>query len=134
MAYVFEVDSGKHLLHFHIIGSVVSYIATATNIFVVAILCRKRLKSPATILMQGLALSDGLTAFFSYGLESILHENYECRFIKSDGIFHCKLLYPYCSIVAQMSLMSMTFHNISILLTTFLGLQKVIAIMFPIWI
>jgi len=98
------------------------------NIITVAALCRKNLVSPATILMQGLALADCLTAFCSYGLEPLFLRYYTCE--THDW---CKVVFPYCIISTHLSILSMTFHTVSIMLTTCLGIQKVIAMKFPIW-
>lgn len=98
------------------------------NIITVAALCRKNLVSPATILMQGLALADCLTAFCSYGLEPLFLRHYIC-----ETHNWCRVVFPYCLISTHLSILSMTFHTVSIMLTTCLGIQKVIAMRFPIW-
>ena len=103
--------------------------------FIFLILFRKNFLSPATIVMQGLSLADCLTAFCSYGLEPLLQTDFECDpvLVVPHNYAACKLQYPYCAIYTHMFILSMTFHTVSILLTTCLGIQKVVAIAFPIW-
>lgn len=133
--FYFYIDSQNHLLEVFICGSVFSYIAVIFNTFIFLILFRKNFLSPATIVMQGLALADCLTAFCSYGLEPLLQTNFECVpvLFSPHNYAACKLQYPYCAIYTHMAILSMTFHTVSILLTTCLGIQKVVAIAFPIW-
>ncbi|CAC5383886.1 unnamed protein product [Mytilus coruscus] len=130
----FGVDKDKYLLDLYKAGSVISYIAMLMNIVIFAILCRKTLLSPATILMQGLAAADFLTALSYYGLEPVFQSHYHCD-IKEDIFLYneCYLPYPYCSMAFHLSISSFTFHTISYTITTCLGIQKVVAILFPIW-
>ncbi|CAG2225032.1 unnamed protein product [Mytilus edulis] len=89
--------------------------------------------------MQGLAAADFLTAFSSYGLEPLFQSNYMCEVIEdskqhNDKILQaCYLPYPECVVATHMSILSVTFHTASYMITTCLGIQKVIAIRFPIW-
>ncbi|CAG2216179.1 CMKLR1 [Mytilus edulis] len=126
-------DKDRYLVDVDKVGIVISYIAMLVNIIVFAILCRKNLHSPATILMQGLAASDFLTSFSSYGLQPLFHSQYNCTFRTDLSLFACDLHYPYSSMVTHVSILFLTFHNVSYLITTCLGIQKVIAIIFPIW-
>lgn len=81
--------------------------------------------------MQGLALADFLTALSTYGFEPIFLSQYNC-YSKEDYLV-CHLPYPYCLIATHLSLMSMTFHTVSVVSTACLGIQKVLAINHPIW-
>ncbi|CAG2255868.1 unnamed protein product [Mytilus edulis] len=87
--------------------------------------------------MQGLAVADFLTAFSSYGLQPLFNSQFFCRYVKRGSVTNqCTLKdlpYPYCSMVHHLSLATFTFHTISYTITTCLGIQKVIAIRFPIW-
>ncbi|CAG2207528.1 unnamed protein product [Mytilus edulis] len=127
----FVVDEDKNLLDLYRAGSVISYISMLMNIVIFTILCRKALRSPATILMQGLAVADLLTAISCYGLEPIFLSQYVCH--RLNAFYACYLPYPYCSISPHLSILSFTFHNVSAMITTCLGIQKVIAILFPVW-
>ncbi|VDI46747.1 Hypothetical predicted protein [Mytilus galloprovincialis] len=77
--------------------------------------------------MQGLAVADFLSAFSSYGLHPLF---LFCQFARSH---ECFLQYPYCSMKIHLGISLFTFHNVSFMITTCLGLQKVIAFRFPIW-
>ncbi|CAG2233119.1 unnamed protein product [Mytilus edulis] len=83
--------------------------------------------------MQGLALADFLTALSSYGLQPLFQNRYKCYHTDITDSYECDLEYPYCSVAVYLSISSTLFHTVSNLLTTFLGMQKVIAIRFPIW-
>lgn len=130
----FSVDTDKFLLDVYKAGYVISYIAMTMNVIVFAILCRKTLLSPATILMQGLAAADFLTALSHYGFEPLFQSQYICETKKDVFLYNkCYLPYPYCSMAFHLSVLSFTFHTVSFLITTCLGIQKVVAILFPIW-
>ncbi|CAC5401989.1 unnamed protein product [Mytilus coruscus] len=85
--------------------------------------------------MQALAVADFLTAFSSYGLQPLFNSQYACvgPFGNYYRINSCSLPLPYCSIAHHLSIASFTFHTVSYTITTCLGIQKVIAIRFPIW-
>ncbi|VDI19839.1 Hypothetical predicted protein [Mytilus galloprovincialis] len=135
------IDFGEenYLQYIGIAGTYTSYVSMIFNVFVFVILCRKTLISPATILMQGLAAADFLTAFSSYGLEPLFQSNYVCEVIEdskqhNDKMMQaCSLTYPQCVVATHLSILSATFHTASYMITTCLGIQKVIAIRFPIW-
>jgi hypothetical protein len=90
MGRPFEIrfDENHFIQQLFIGGSVLAYVAVIFNIIVFVVLCRKNLISPATILMQGLAVADGLTSFCAYGLEPLFLANYKpVNFIfQSDNI------------------------------------------------
>ncbi|CAC5391527.1 unnamed protein product [Mytilus coruscus] len=130
---LYLIDSNKYLLDMFTAGSVIAYVSMLLNILVFLLLCRKALRSPATVLMQGLAVADFLTAFSSYGLHPLFLLQYDCEYSTTRTLHECFLQYPYCSLATHMSISFFTFHNISFMITTCLGLQKVIAIRFPIW-
>ncbi|CAC5412825.1 unnamed protein product [Mytilus coruscus] len=130
----FVVDKDKYLLEVFKAGSVLSYVSMLFNIVVFVILFRKRFLSPATILMQSLAAADLLTAFSCYGLEPMFQSQYRCELAyNNDFLDLCYLPYPYCSMAHHLMVLSFTFHSMSYMITTCLGIQKVIAIIFPIW-
>ena len=129
MKYVIYVDPGLISLDVFIAGCVLSYIAIIFNVLVVMLLFRKGLNSPSSVLMQGLAIADGLTAFSSYGLQPIFQPIIERNV---DSII-APMDFPYSAIYMHMSLCEKSFHLLSVILTTSIGLQKVLAIMFPFW-
>ncbi|CAC5404415.1 unnamed protein product [Mytilus coruscus] len=83
--------------------------------------------------MQGLAVADFLTVFSTYGLQLLFNSQYECLLDYMDPCYQKNLPYPYCFMAHHLSLTSFTFHTVSYTITTCLGIQKVIAIRFPIW-
>lgn len=130
----FVVDKDKYLLEVFQAGSVLSYVSMLFNIVVFLILFRKRLVSPATILMQGLAAADLLTAFSCYGLEPIFQSQYHFELAFNNTFLElCHLPYPYCSMTHHLMILAFTFHSVSCMITACLGIQKVIAFVFPIW-
>ncbi|CAC5400388.1 unnamed protein product [Mytilus coruscus] len=131
--YNFLVDGDRHLLFMLTSGSVISYVSMLLNIVVFIILCRKALLSPATILMQGLAVADVLTAFSTYGFEPLFLPRYDCDRDNNTTLTYCHLQLPYCAMAIHLSILSATFHTASYLITTCLGIQKVIALLFPFW-
>ncbi|CAC5368582.1 unnamed protein product [Mytilus coruscus] len=134
MARPFELrmDTDHALLQIFIGITVLAYIAVVFNIIVFVVLCRKNLLSPATILMQGLAISDGLTAFFAYGLEPLFQMNYKSvNFLFQSTLLELK--YPLCGIYVHFRYLSSNVQLMSLILTTCIGVQKCIALKFPIW-
>lgn len=127
------MDQDGVLRYILAVGCVLSYVAVVVNVIVFTILCRKTLVSPATIMMQGLALADGLTAFCSYGLEPLYLQKYKRMSKGYASVSSWFLEYPYCAVYVFMSQLVESFHFVSILLTACLGIQKVVSIRFPIW-
>ncbi|CAG2228537.1 unnamed protein product [Mytilus edulis] len=93
--------------------------------------------------MQGLALADGLTALCTYGFEPFFSFHYE-RIGNDKHVgsrFHdviemkrlVGLKFPYCVMYYCLTNLGDTFHLVSILLTTSLGFQKLLAVACPIW-
>ncbi|VDI52299.1 Hypothetical predicted protein [Mytilus galloprovincialis] len=65
-------------------GPIISYFSIAMNIIIFVALFHKNIRSPTTIVMQGLALADGLTALCTYGFEPFFNLHYE-EIIKSTS-------------------------------------------------
>lgn len=121
------VDSERVVLRVAVAGSVLSCIAVVFNVSVFLLMCRKRLFSPCTIIMQGLALADCFTALTSYCLEPLYQSLYFDLYTQNT------LVYPYCILYVNLSQLVDSFHLLSLMLTACLGVQRVIAIKFPIW-
>lgn len=128
--FIIYTDINHDIRYVWISGCVLTYIAIIFNIIILSLLCRRKLSSPAAVLMQGLAISDGLTAFCAYGFEFIFQSEYSNFMQDSTKL---SLRYPYCALYVHMSLLTEAFHLVSTLLTLSLGIQKCIAICFPIW-
>lgn len=111
-----------------ITGPVISYLAIFMNILIFFTLFAKNLVSPATVIMQGLSLADCLTAVCLYGFEPLFAYFY--RYIGSNLI---DLSYPFCAIHYCLQQLADKFLLTSVLLTTCLGLQKMVSVAFPIW-
>ncbi|CAG2246299.1 unnamed protein product [Mytilus edulis] len=126
--YVFLTPVPEYLND--IVGPIISYTAILFNIVVIIILFKKTLRTPSSVLMQGLALSDALTALFSYGLEPFLFKSY----IRDEYAEQTTVIYfPICKLHNYKLIMVDLFHLSSVLLTTALGIQKFVAIKWPIW-
>ena len=123
-------DSKGKLRNIWISGCVLCYIAVIFNITILSVLRRRNLSSPATVLMQGLAIADALTSFCSYGFEFLFQLKYE-NYIHE--IRKLTLSYPYCAMYVHMSLLTEMFHLVSTALTLSIGIQKCVAMRFPIW-
>ncbi|CAC5401368.1 unnamed protein product [Mytilus coruscus] len=92
--------------------------------------------------MQGLALVDGLTALCTYGFEPFFSLHYEeigNYTVRSSWLVTEEmkrlvgLRFPYCLMHYCLTNLADAFHLASILFTASLGLQKVIAVVCPIW-
>ena len=133
-----------------VLGPVISYFAILMNITIFIVLSEKDIKTPSTVIMQGLAISDSFTALCTYGLEPLFMFFYKeigrseldnsIEVWWSDGnhtVDETRLLldmeYPVCVIHYCMSQLSDSFHLVSVLLTSFLGLQKLLVVAFPLW-
>ncbi|CAC5424276.1 unnamed protein product [Mytilus coruscus] len=134
-------------------GPAICYISTVMNIMIFVILLDKKIRSPSTVVMQGLAIADGLTALSTYGMEPIFnlfyakigipgspstvsnYHSYKKRIYTSilETQNLVELRYPYCVVHYCLSHMAENFHLVSILLTASLGIQKLLAIALPIW-
>lgn len=128
--FTIYTDINHVIRYVWISGCALTYIAVIFNIIILRLLCRRNLSSPAGVLMQGLAISDGLTAFCAYGFEFVFQSEYS-NF--KDDSRKLSLPYPYCALYVHMSLLTEAFHLVSTLLTLSLGIQKCIAMRFPIW-
>lgn len=119
-----------------VLGSIISYLAVFVNVFTFCVLCQKRFMSPATILLQGLALADGLTALFTFGFEPFFLNQLKdiSNVMNPFNGTYVTLMSPYCDMYVYVVQLSCDcFHYMSILLTTCIGVQKVIALQFPLW-
>ncbi|CAC5407313.1 unnamed protein product [Mytilus coruscus] len=125
--YIFMTPVPEYLND--IFGPIISYTAILFNIVVIIILFNKTLRTPSSVLMQGLALSDALTALFSYGLEPFLLNSY----IRDEQFETTVIYFPTCKLHHYKLIMVDLFHLSSVLLTTALGIQKFVAIKWPIW-
>lgn len=137
-----------------IAGPVLSYLSASMNIFVIFALCDRKLRSPATIIMEVLAVADGLTALCTYGLEpyfNLFYKTIDVPGSRDTAVYYSfeqesdleisiseakqlvDLKYPLCAVHYFLQLFADNFHVVSILLTASLGMQKLIVIVWPFW-
>lgn len=135
-------------------GPVFSYVAFLMNTVILLVLFDKEIKTPSTILLQGLAIADGLTSICIYGFEPLFKHFYEeivssnkssnfaiwldsessnKTFSMSEVQKIVSLKYPYCLGHYLLSQLAETFHMVSILITASIGIQKIIAVVWPVW-
>lgn len=127
-----NADVNHGLLYMSIAGCILAYISMVYNLIILLVLCSRRLRSPTSVLMQALAIADFLAGFLSYGFEPVFQVSYVTVNKNSDSSL-LTLMYPYCALYVYVSQFADTFHLSSVLLTTCLGIQKVLALKFPIW-
>lgn len=131
IGYTIETGSNQNLVYLSMAGCVLTYVAILYNVFIMIVLSRPNLRSPTTVLMQGLAIADTLTAFCSYGLEPLFQVKYVNLNWDASSL---TLEYPYCALYVNLSQLVDLFHIVSVLLTTCLGIQKALALKFPFWV
>ncbi|XP_069114775.1 sex peptide receptor-like [Argopecten irradians] len=93
-----------------------------TNILVIAVFARKKMRSPTTILLIALAMSDTLSA----GAISYIYV-----YIYGLGHADTPMDYPMCYFYDYLSHLSSLFHTASVWITTCLGIQRYIVIAHP---
>lgn len=93
-----------------------------TNILVIAVFARKKMRSPTTILLIALAMSDTLSG----GVISYI-------FVYIYGLGHADqpMGYPMCYFYDYLSHLSSLFHTASVWITTCLGIQRYIVVAHP---
>lgn len=142
-------------------GPVLAYVAIVFNVYIIVCLCNKSTRNPTTVIMQGLATADAMTAFCIYGfvplfaplfqklgrtdhnndvieigsasnnLTTLLNTPKKLNLIDIESLVF--LDYPFCIIHYCASNFAEAFHVVSVLLTTSLGIQKCLAVAFPIY-
>lgn len=130
------LSRNDNMREWFVFGSIISYLAVLVNVFIFCVLCQKRFMSPSTILLQGLALADGLTALFMFGFEPFFLNQLKdiSNVMNPFNGTYVTLPSPYCDMYVYVVQLSCDcFHYMSILLTTCIGVQKVIALQFPLW-
>ena len=106
-----------------ILSPLVTMMTICTNLFVICIFTSKVLRSPTTIILIGLAVSDSLSSLFA----NILHPYFYFTKNNDEYIFP----YPLCWIYMLFQNLGVSFHTVSVYLTAFLGIQKFSIVAFP---
>lgn len=106
-----------------VLSPIVTLMTICTNLFVICIFTSKVLRSPTTIILIGLAVSDSMSSLFA----NVLHPYF---YFTSDNI-NKVLPYPLCSVYMLLQNLGVSFHTVSVYLTAFLGIQKFSIVAFP---
>lgn len=106
-----------------ILSPVVTLLTVCTNLFVICIFTSKVLRSPTTIILIGLAVSDSMSSVFA----NVLHPYY---FITKDNEMSI-FPYPLCWVYMTFQSLGVSFHTVSVYLTAFLGIQKFSIVAYP---
>jgi hypothetical protein len=117
------------------VGAALAYVLIIQNIIIIRIFLRKELLSPVSILLSMLALSDTLSVFCWFVPEHIgsLLGYFSGSSIESYSIITSFYeQYPFC-VIAYISrnILSSGFHSTAIIITTTLGIQKTIVLLYP---
>ena len=124
------VTPASWIIHF---GAIITYIVISSNTVIMSAFLRKEIISPSTILLTGLAFSDTMSAICVFLPKHFGFLFNQLEYISSDNstpIIVSK--YPFCGFIFWMdSVLISAFHLISLMLTTFLTLQKTFVIAFP---
>lgn len=109
------------------------------NIFIISIFLRRQNRTPVTILLSFLAITDSLTSLFAvipnFSGQYLFSD--ELRYVK-NGIAHesgfiWNRRFPHCAVFNILDDLSYAFHMMSVLVTTLLCIQKTVVIRFPLW-
>ncbi|CAC5423014.1 unnamed protein product [Mytilus coruscus] len=137
-------------------GPTITYLAIIMNLFAFYGLFDKAIKTPSTILMQGLAVADSFTALCIYGFKPMFESYYDnigrpgssknftiaIGSLEEIGDIHIDITdtqnlldikYPLCVMHYCATQFADCFHLVSVLLTASLGLQKMLAVLRPLW-
>lgn len=102
---------------------------TIVNIIILFIFLRKENRTPVTILLSALAISDTMHALLISFSEVIARRTE----VHSPTPRISTFSYPLCLNILRTLLLSYIFHLFSVCITTLLCLQKTVALLFPIW-
>ena len=100
----------------------VAILTVLTNVLVIFVFVKKRMRSPTTVLLIALAVSDSIAGALSVPLYIYLY---------GFGNYSKKLAYPMCIYHEYSYIMSNIFHTVSAWLTTALAVQRYIVVVHP---
>ncbi|CAC5408602.1 OLFR [Mytilus coruscus] len=106
---------------------------TIVNLFVLYIFLQKANRSPTTILLSMLAVSDTLTALFICIPTVIAYQLYHHHISFNGTVLSWNLIDYNSCIISGATHFKYAFHLLSVLITTLLSIQKTIALRFPLW-
>lgn len=114
-------------------------VALLLNIFIISIFLRRQNRTPVTILLSFLAITDSLTSLFAvipnFSEQYLFYD--ELRYVK-NGIAHesgfiWNRRFPHCAVFNVLDDLSYAFHMMSVLDKTLHCIQKTVVIRFPLW-
>lgn len=114
------------------ISTVFTGILVIVNIGVLSVFLKKENRSPVTILLSFLAISDTLTAITGILLTLVAYMFYADYVIKTE-VQEWYLDYPNCLVYKYFLIQGDAFNFMSALTTTLLCIQKCLSFMFPVW-
>ncbi|XP_063401867.1 uncharacterized protein LOC134686124 [Mytilus trossulus] len=106
---------------------------TLVNCFVLYIFLQKSNRSPTTLLLSMLAVSDTLTALFICIPTIIAYQVYQHHISFNGTVLSWNLIDYNSCIISGATHFKYAFHLLSVLITTLLSMQKAIALRFPLW-
>ncbi|CAG2251629.1 unnamed protein product [Mytilus edulis] len=110
------------------------------NVCILCVFTRKENRSPVTVLLSVLAVTDSLTAFSTTIIDLcgyyVFHDDINLV-LKSTNlhytIFMWNRKYPACVVFHVLDDLAYVCHMSSVLVTTLLCMQKALAMLFPMW-
>ena len=108
-----------------ILVPITTVLTLVSNVLVICVFLKKKMRSVTTFFLAGLACSDTLSVIL-WGLVHLYFYG-----IKTD--YTAPVLYPLCVIYDYALYLAVTFHATSVWLTTTLGVQRCIIVVKPFW-
>ena len=110
------------------------------NVYILCIFTREKNRSPVTVLLSCLAVTDSLTAFSTTIIDLcgyyVFHDDINLV-LKSTHLRDTVLIwnrkYPACLVFHVLDDLAYICHISSVLITTLLCIQKALAMLFPMW-
>ncbi|CAC5397065.1 unnamed protein product [Mytilus coruscus] len=130
------------LIQFGIPRKSITYISIAltiivitVNAFVVITFLQKKHRSPLTVLLSALAISDTFTAVMITSPDFIAHMFDYNHIVYFGEIYWHWYIFDYRKflVVHTVESLTFTFHIVSVLITTWLCLLKSVSLQFPLW-
>ncbi|VDI37654.1 Hypothetical predicted protein [Mytilus galloprovincialis] len=114
--------------------SAIAVEVTLVNGFMLYIFLQKENRTPVTLLLSALAMSDATASILMTIPKCIAYQIYGNQ-IDYTGIMPGWYIfdYPQCIMYSFLYELKYTFHFVSVLITTLLCLQKTAALLFPMW-
>lgn len=119
------------------VGAGLAYVLVIQNIIIIRIFLQRHLLSPVSILLSLLALSDTFSVFFWFVPEHIgaIFKYYNGTAFGEYSMISASFeKYPFCALAYwARNILSSGFHSTAIVITTLLGIQKTLVMLFPVF-